>query len=147
MSKEILRFRGHFKLTLRDKKGKFKTRREVDNLITNNGFDAICDQISGTLGNAFNYIAIGIGTNPASASDTTLQTEAARGQAAYEHTNGTKTFTLTYTFDAGVGTGAITESGILDAASGGTLLCRQVFTAINKGAGDTLQVVWSFSVS
>lgn len=144
---EKLRFRGRFSIILRDSKGRIKVRREIDNLITNNGFDAICAQISGTPGNAFNYIAIGTGTNLAAATDTALQTEVARAQATYAHTNGTKTFTLTYTFGAGVGTGAITESGVLNAASGGTLLCRQVFTAINKLAGDTLQVVWSFSVS
>lgn len=147
MSKEVLNFKGHFKLTLRDAKGRFKARREAENLITNNGFDAICAQVSGAPENAFNYVAIGTGTTPASATDTSLQTEVARGQATYAHTNGTKTFTLTYTFEAGVGTGAITESGILNATTAGTLLCRQVFQAINKGEGDTLQVVWSFSVS
>lgn len=144
---EKLKVKGRFTLVLKDSKGRVKARREVDNLITNNGFDAICAQISGTVGNAFDYIAIGTGTTAASASDTTLETEVARAQATYAHTTETKTFTLAYTFGAGVGTGPITESGILNASSGGTLLCRQVFDAINKLADDTLEVTWSFSVS
>ena len=44
------------------------------------------------------------------------------------------------TFAAGNGTGAITEVGLLTASSGGTLISRKVFSAINKGADDSLQV-------
>jgi hypothetical protein len=47
----------------------------------------------------------------------------------------TKTFTVT-------GSVAVTESGVLNAASAGTLLCHQVFSAINVASGDSLAVTW-----
>ena len=51
------------------------------------------------------------------------------------------------TFPAGTGTGAITEAGILNASSSGTLLCRTVFSVINKGAADTLGITWTVTVN
>ena len=45
------------------------------------------------------------------------------------------------------GTGAITEAGILNAASAGTLLCRTVFSVINKGASDSMTVTWTITIS
>ena len=47
----------------------------------------------------------------------------------------TKTFTVTGTF-------AVTEAGLLNASSAGTLLCRQVFSAVNVLNGDSLQITW-----
>jgi hypothetical protein len=51
------------------------------------------------------------------------------------------------TFSAGTGTGAITEAGIFNASSAGTLLCRTVFSVINKGALDTLVITWKVTVA
>jgi hypothetical protein len=51
------------------------------------------------------------------------------------------------TFPAGTGTGAITEAGILNAASAGILLCRTTFSVINKGAADTLGITWTVTVA
>ena len=50
-------------------------------------------------------------------------------------------------FGAGTGTGAITEAGLLNASSSGTLLCRTVFSVINKGANDTLGITWTVTIS
>lgn len=44
------------------------------------------------------------------------------------------------TFAAGTGTGALTEAGIFNASSAGTMLNRVVFATVNKGASDTLIV-------
>jgi hypothetical protein len=41
------------------------------------------------------------------------------------------------TFGPGVDTGAITEAGLFSASSSGTMFARQVFSVVNKGAGDT----------
>jgi hypothetical protein len=51
------------------------------------------------------------------------------------------------TFPAGTDTGAVTEAGILNASSNGTLLCRTVFSVINKGAADTLGITWTVTVN
>ncbi len=139
--------KGHLQLVLYDQFGGVKDVLEVDNLITNAGFDAICKQISGTPGANFTWITIGSGTTSAAVTDTALGSEIARGSGTYSHTTGTKTFTVTYMFGAGVGTGAVTEAGVFNASTGGTLLCRQTFAVINKGASDTLQITWTFTLS
>ena len=44
-------------------------------------------------------------------------------------------------------TGAVTEAGIFNAASGGTMLCRTVFSVVNKGADDSLSVTWTITLT
>ena len=110
-----------------------------ENLITNAGFAGAAARLGHDSTEAkFDYIAVGTGTNAAAAGDTTLQTElAASGltravgtvtRVTTTQTNDThnvaKTFTVT-------GTAAITEMGLLNAASNGTLLGRNVFSAVN----------------
>jgi hypothetical protein len=55
--------------------------------------------------------------------------------------------TITYeaTFLPGIGTGAVTEAGIFNAAGAGTMLNRLVFGVINKDVGDTLDIEWDVS--
>jgi hypothetical protein len=53
---------------------------------------------------------------------------------------------LSTTYAAGTGTGALTEAGIFNAGSGGTMLSRVVFSAINKGAADSLTISWTITV-
>jgi hypothetical protein len=50
-------------------------------------------------------------------------------------------------FPAGTGTGAVTEAGVFNAASAGTMLCRTVFSVVNKGAADAMSVTWTITVS
>ena len=50
-------------------------------------------------------------------------------------------------FAAGSGTGAITEAGVFNASSGGTMLCRTVFSVVNKGADDSMTITWTITVS
>ena len=121
---------------------------EKDNLIVNGGFDFICNAIGATSQpTEMNYIAVGTGTTAAATTQTALVTELTRAAATYAHTAGTKVFTLTATFAAGVATGAITEAGVLNAASAGTMLDRVVFAVINKGADDTLTATFQFTLS
>jgi hypothetical protein len=51
------------------------------------------------------------------------------------------------TFGAGQSTGAVTEAGIFNDATAGTMLCRTVFDVINKGALDTLVITWKVAVA
>ena len=55
--------------------------------------------------------------------------------------------TYVATFGAGTGTGAVTEAGILNASSSGTLLCRTEFSVVNKGSSDSMTVTWTVTVS
>lgn len=120
-----------------------------DNIIVNGGFDLIADAIGRATGRpaVISHIAVGTGTTAEAATQTTLVTELSRIAATYAHTAGTKVFTMTATFAAGVATGAITEAGVFNAASAGTMLDRVVFPVVNKGADDTLTAVFTFTLS
>lgn len=126
---------------------------ETHNLVTNVGHAAANGRMSNQGGyNPFVYLAIGTGTTAAAATDTTLQTEittnggarasATASQVTTTVTNDTTQLVHTWTF---TGSFAVTEEGILDAASVGNLLARQVFAAINVVSGDSLTVTHKYS--
>lgn len=145
---EGLKMKGTMDAVLFKEDGSVETRYK-DNIIVNVGFDFIADAIgkSASRPGVMSHIAVGTGTVAAAAGNTALDTELARAAATYAHTAGTKTFTFTCTFAAGTGTGAITEAGVLNASSSGILFDRVVFAVINKGAADTLQVTFTFTMS
>lgn len=129
--------------------GRRKERREVKNLVVNAGLTKAAKFFAGTDTPAVDYIAIGTGTDAAANGDTALQTEVARAQGSKSTVTTTvtdDTYQVQVTFAAGTGTGAITEAGLLDAVSSGDLLCRQVFSVVNKGALDSLQVTWKIQM-
>jgi hypothetical protein len=55
---------------------------------------------------------------------------------------------ITYTgqWNAGVGTGVITEAGIFNAGAAGTMLSRVAFPGLNKAADKILSVIWRIFV-
>ena len=140
--------RGDVKLILRDKDGNIIDEREIENTIVDDGFDFICDVIGNTTQpNDMAWTGIGTGTTGVTTADAALETEVTRVANVYAHSAGTKVFTMTADYGAGVGTGAITESGLLNAAAAGIILNRVVFSVINVGGSDTLQVVWTITLS
>lgn len=119
------------------------------NLVVNAGKDLVIDRLQGVNGPpaVCDFMAVGTGTTAAAAGDTTLQTEiGTRVQGTLSQPTST-TDRLVSTFAAGNATGAITETGRLNASSAGTLLGRIVFSAVNKAAGDSLQVTYDITVS
>lgn len=143
-----MKLHGALTLILQKKDGQVEVMKK-DNLIVNVGFDFIADAIgkSASRPAVMSHIALGTGTTAAAASQTALVTELTRLAATYAHTVGTKVFTFTASFGAGVATGAITEAGVLNAASAGIMLDRVVFPVVNKGADDTLQAVFTFTMA
>ena len=93
------------------------------------------------------HIGVGTGTTASATGNTALVTEIARKAATFSHTTGTKTFQFEATFNAGEATGAITEAGVFNASTSGTLFDRVVFAVINKGADDTLTQRFTFTMS
>ena len=146
-SKECLKLKGSLLLTLKKANGDVEVRRK-DNLILNVGYDFICDAIAcPTRPALMGYTAVGTGTAAADAAQTALVTELARKVATYAHTANTKIFTLTTVYNAGEATGAITEAGIVNAASNGIFLDRVVFAVVNKLADDVLTTTFQFTLS
>lgn len=143
-------FKTHGAITLiLDKADETKEVTHKDNLIVNVGFDFICDAIgkAASRPDVMSHIAVGSGTTAAAAAQGALVTEITRLAATYAHAAGTKVFTFTATFGPGVGTGAITEAGVLNAAAAGIMLDRVVFPVVNKGADDSLTAIFTFTLT
>lgn len=101
------------------------------------------------------FHGFGTGTTAAAITDTALGTELTtqyavdntRPTGSQAHSGATYTTVATLSPDTG-GTIAVTEWGLFTAASAGTLLDRQVFSAVNLVAGsDSLQVTYVLTLS
>ena len=139
---------GILEARLFDKDGNLKDSREqMFNLIVTNGKNAIADQLlaSPTITKP-THMGVGTGTTAAAAGDTALGTEVGTRQAFTTKTRSNNEVSMVATFAAGNATGAITEAGIFTAVSAGTMYSRIVFSAINKGASDSLELTWKYTI-
>jgi len=143
---ENLRAHGELTISVFDRSGNLKEAKKVPNLVVTVGKNYIASRMVGTASTVMSHMAIGTGTATPIAGDTTLGTEAGRVSLT-AFTASTNTVTATATFAAGTGTGAITEAGILNNSSGGTLMCRTTFPVVNKAAGDSIAITWVVTVS
>lgn len=128
-------------------------RHTSHNLVTNAGFDAISSQIANTATQAAacNYIALSNDAAAPAAGDTAVASEIttnglARAQGTYNHTAGTKVFTVSKVFTF-TGTQASQKAGLLNAASTGTLCSENTYTQVTGNSGDTLTVTWTWTLS
>jgi len=136
-------------------KGKVEVRlndevvREIDNLVVTTGKGFVAASMLKTTSNspaAMTHMAIGSNTTNPAAGDTALGTELGRVALTSAAVSGA-VVTYVATFAAGTGTGAVVEAGILNASSGGTLLCHTEFDVVNKGSADAITITWTVTVS
>lgn len=147
MIKESLQLRGDLNVVVYGADGKVKEQRKLTNLIVNAGLNFICSRMKDTTDGAMSHMALGSGTTAAAAGDTDLQSILGVREALDSTTVSSNTIEYVASFEAGDGTGAVTEAGIFNAASGGTMLCRTVFPVVNKGAADTMSITWTITLS
>lgn len=142
---ETVKARGTLVIEVFGPDGQLKEQRAISNLVVTAGKGLIASRMCNT-GTSPSHMAIGTNSTAAAAGDTTLGTEAAR-VALTSSTPASNVATYVASFPAGTGTGAIVEAGILNASSGGTLLCRSVFSVVNKAAGDSMSITWTVTFS
>jgi hypothetical protein len=140
-----LKITGAVQVKLFDKDGNVKDERSIKNLVVTAGKGFIAARMVGTP-TAMSHMAVGAGTTAAANADTALGSELGRVALISSAASGA-VVTHTATFGAGVGTGAVTEAGIFNASSGGTMQCRSVFPIVNKGADDGMSITWTITVS
>lgn len=146
MMNDGLKLRGDVALVLRDKDGNVKEERNIENLIVNAGLNFICDRMKDDE-TAMTHMALGSGSTAAAASDTSLGSQLGSREALDSSTVTANQIVYVASFEAGDATGAVTEAGIFNAASSGTMLCRTVFSVVNKAADDTLSVNWTITLT
>jgi hypothetical protein len=150
MHNENLKLSGQLNIVLKDKAGNIKEERVEKNLVVNAGLAYIASRMTGTSKAVMSHMALGSGTTAAAASQTDLVTLLGSREALDSSTiTGSNNQQVAYVsaFEAGDATGAVTEAGIFNAASSGDMLCRTVFSVVNKAADDTMSVTWTITLA
>ncbi len=156
---EYIKPSGNLNITITNEFGIVTKEFSVNNLVVTAGKNWITGRLKNTsaphtISDEMSHMAIGtetttIAADPVALGDTTLGTELVRttltptgGEVANNDITFTATFSPSETY-----TGTITEAGIFNANSGGTMLCRTKFLAVNKAAADIMTVVWTITAS
>ena len=146
MINEQIKVTGDVVVVITGPDGNEKSRREIKNLVVTNGKGFIASRMVGVSANVMSHMSIGSNTTAAAAGDSALGAELGRVALSSSTVSGAVS-TYSASFPAGTGTGAVTEAGIFNASSGGTMLCRTVFSVVNKGADDAMSITWAITVS
>jgi len=147
MLNETLKLKGRVNLVLKDKDGNVKETRDIDNLVVTTGLGYIASRMKDATATAMSHMALGSGTTSAAAGDTDVESILGSREALDSTTVSANAVTYIASFEAGDGTGAVTEAGLFNAASSGTMLCRTVFGVVTKSADDTMTVTWTITIS
>jgi hypothetical protein len=121
--------------------------RDIPNTIVTAGKNGIAALIAGG-SVVMTHMGVGTGSAAVVAGNTTLGTEIDRNALITSGgTVSTNTIEYEAVWNAGDGTGSLTEAGLFSASSSGTMLARTVFSVVNKSASDILTITWTVTVS
>ena len=147
MIHDSIKFTGNVKIDIIGDDGVVKDSREIKNLVVTAGKTFIASRMVGTSATIMSHMELGTGTTAAAAGDTALETSISASRVTLTSgTNAANVITYVASFPAGTGTGAVTEAGIFNAASAGTMLCRTVFPIVTKLPADALTITWTVTI-
>lgn len=117
----------------------------IKNLFTDDGLAYLAARAAGEAVDVISHMALGTGTTPAAGTDKVLVAEIA-GSRVPVTVSGTGAQRLyTATFGQGMGSGPVTEAGLFNASTNGTLTNRSVFGVKNKDPDDVFTINWTLA--
>ena len=153
MAGESMGLSGQVNMVLRDSYGYIKEERDGPNTVTNAGIAEIVKLASSEAADAFTHVALGTDDTGAAVTDTTLGAEidsdGGERDASTVSAETVNTADDTIQLISGwnfTGALSITESGVFNDASAGTMLCRQTFTTLPVDDGDSLIITWKVTL-
>ena len=147
MIQDKLKLRGDVSIVVKSSDGSVKDSREIKNLVVSDGLNFIVSRMKDTTQDAMSHMAVGSSTTAAAAGQTDLVSILGSREALDSTAVSTNTVTYVSSFEAGEGTGAVTEAGIFNASTSGDMLCRTVFAVVNKQATDSMTISWLVSLT
>ena len=145
---EQLTMKGHLQIELNG-----ELVRDLDNLVVTNGKRWVASRMKSDAsgGDALmTHMGVGTGTTDPVVGNTSLETQVG-SRKAFTTATAQAAAVVTYVcaFVAGEGTGALTEAGIFNHATGTStnMLARTEFSVVNKGASDSMTITWTVTVS
>jgi len=156
-SQESLKLAGKLNIVVTGEDGTVKDNRTVDNLVVQAGLRWITESMAKTTNSpaAMTHMGIGDSQQAAADGDTDLIgtnkfrkafTTATVANSSPATGRGNIVYVCQFGTADNITGGAITEAGIFNAASAGTMLCRTVFPVVNKGANDTMTITWTITL-
>lgn len=137
---------GMVEFVLRDEFGNIKQQFTTKNMVVTTGRNFIASRMNGTTPAVMSHMELGTSSTAAALGQTALVAAVVGSRTALTPSVTNNEITYSCLFN-GSFTGALTEAGIFNAASAGTMLCRTVFSAINKAALDTLTITWKVTIT
>ena len=117
MINDNLKLRGDVAIVLKDKNGNVKESREINNLVVTAGLTFICSRMAGASASVMSHMALGSSTTAAAAGQTDLVSILGSREVLDSSTASANTIVYVSSFEAGEGTGAVTEAGVFNASS------------------------------
>jgi hypothetical protein len=144
---DTIKIKGSVRKQLFAEDGSLKYDHTDSNLVVTSGKNYLAAWLAAASqpGEFMSYVGLGTSSTAPAVGQTALVSEFSGGGYSRQVgvlTSSTNTWQNVSTFGPGNGTGAVTEAGLFNISSSGTMFARQVFSAVNKGAGDTLILTW-----
>ncbi len=148
MIQDDLKLKGQLEIVVTAQDGTVRQRESVKNLVVTSGKGYVASRMKDASTAVMSHMAIGTGSTAAAAGNTVLGSESARVSLTSTTVNNNDVVYVA-SFPAGTpsSSAAITEAGLFNASSGGTMLCRTVFGTITKGTSDSLSITWTVTAS
>lgn len=148
MIHDDLKLKGRLDIVVTSEDGVVKQKESVENLVVTSGKNFVASRMAGTSSSVMSHMAIGTNSTAAAVGNTTLGSESARvSLTSTTVTDNDVVYVATFPANTPSSATAVTEAAIFNASTNGTMLCRTVFSVINKSASDSLTVTWTVSAS
>lgn len=145
---ENIKVTGQLNIKLTAADGTVKRDETVKNLVVTTGLGFIASRMKDATATAMTHMAIGTGTTAAAAAQTGLVTESSRVTLTSTTVTANQiVYVATFAAGSPAALAAITEAGLFNAATNGTMLCRTVFAAVNKDVNDTMSITWTVTIN
>ena len=144
---EQLKITGALTIVKTNKDGVIVDKRHIPNLVVTSGKTHIISRMLGTASGIMTHMGVGTDVTAPASGDTALGTSLGSRVTLTSATQSSNVVTYVAAFTAGIATGAITEAGIFNASTSGTMLCRTTFPVVNKEAGDSIVITWVVTIS
>lgn len=147
MLKDSLKVTGEVNIKIFDSNGVLKKEINKSNLVVSTGKNFIASRIAKNDSVPMSHMAVGSGGSQlAVLADATLVNQLARIPIATP-TVQNNVITFTGVFGPTFGTGMISEAGIFNSPSTGTMLCRTTFPEVEKQEDDIIAISWSITIN
>lgn len=146
MMEDKFKLTGDLLVQIKDAEGLVTFEQQIKNLVVTAGKALVASRLKDNTDNSITHMAVGTDATAANISQTALVTEIARQAMTTTIVVGAA-ITYVAVYAPGVATGTITEAGLFNDPTAGTMMSRTASLSAIKGASDSLTITWTITVN